>query len=98
MDALVEESSGSTILMVLVILLVVWVIVFFVCRELICWYYKINKMKNTLREIQDNQCAIFEQQEKTNQLLQEIKDKLPNPQKTPAKEESKTDNEKYMPQ
>lgn len=55
-------------------------------------------MKNTLREIQDNQCAIFEQQEKTNQLLQEIKDKLPNPQKTPAIKESKTDNEKYMPQ
>lgn len=40
------EELGS-VLMVLLIL----VIIFIVCRELFCWYYKINKMVSNQEEI-----------------------------------------------
>lgn len=40
-------NGFGTILMVLIIC----IIVFIICRELICWYYKINKMVSNQDEI-----------------------------------------------
>lgn len=35
----------------LLIIILVLVIIFFICRELICWYYKINKMVSNQEEM-----------------------------------------------
>lgn len=45
-------SSGSSGSMVgtLIIILIVLIIIFFICRELICWYYKINRMVELMEE------------------------------------------------
>ena len=40
------EGGGRLLIIILVL-----VIVFFICRELICWYYKINKMVSNQEEI-----------------------------------------------
>lgn len=43
-----DSGDGfGTILMILLIC----IIVFIICRELICWYYKINKMVSNQEEI-----------------------------------------------
>lgn len=41
------DEGGGKLLMVVIAL----IIIFFVCRELICWYYKINKMVSNQEEI-----------------------------------------------
>lgn len=41
------DEGGGKFLMVVIAL----IIIFFVCRELICWYYKINKMVSNQEEI-----------------------------------------------
>lgn len=44
----IDSGNGfMTILMVILILL----LIFIVCRELVCWYYKINKMVSNQEEI-----------------------------------------------
>ena len=45
-------SSGSSGSMVgtLIIILIVLIIIFFICRELICWYYKINRIVELMEE------------------------------------------------
>jgi hypothetical protein len=41
-----DEGGGRFLIIILVL-----VIIFFICRELICWYYKINKMVSNQEEI-----------------------------------------------
>jgi hypothetical protein len=38
----------------LITILVVALIIFLVCRELVCWYFKINKTVELLEEIRDS--------------------------------------------
>lgn len=57
-------DSGS-IFGPLIITLIVLIIIFLICRELICWYYKINEMIN----IQNQQNSIL------NDILTQLKSK-----------------------
>lgn len=50
-------NHSSTIIILLSLL---FIVLFFLCRELICWYYKINERNNLLREIADNQKKTYE--------------------------------------
>jgi hypothetical protein len=38
----------------LITVLVIALIIFLVCRELVCWYFKINKTVELLEEIRDS--------------------------------------------
>ncbi len=42
--------SGSDLFYVS-IFLIVWIVIFLVCREIVCWYFKINVRVELLREI-----------------------------------------------
>lgn len=42
-----SDNGFSSVL----IILVICVVIFIICRELICWYYKINKMVSNQEEI-----------------------------------------------
>ncbi|MGH6668637.1 hypothetical protein R3O55_012740 [Bacteroides hominis] len=44
------DSSSNGFGSVLIVLLIC-IIIFIVCRELLCWYYKINKMVSNQEEI-----------------------------------------------
>jgi hypothetical protein len=44
------SSSGNGIMSLLVLLLVC-ILIFLVCREIVCWYWKINKMVSNQEEI-----------------------------------------------
>ena len=41
------DEGGGRLLMIVI----AFIIIFFICRELICWYYKINKMVSNQEEI-----------------------------------------------
>lgn len=41
-------------LVTLIIALVIALIVFLFCREIVCWYFKINKTVELLEEIRDS--------------------------------------------
>lgn len=43
--------SNSDFIWNLFIIVFVLVVVFLVCREIVCWYYKINKMVSNQEEI-----------------------------------------------
>lgn len=69
-------SDGSGPIAGLIITLLVFLLVFLVCRELVCWYWKINEaikqrddMAKTLKEMK----ALMESQSITNaKILLEI--------------------------
>ena len=47
------QRDTSVDLMAFIAVLVVFAVIFFICRELFCWYYKINKgIKNQERIIE----------------------------------------------
>lgn len=37
----------------LLILLAVQIVIFIVCREIVCWYFKINQRLNVMKDIRD---------------------------------------------
>lgn len=40
-------------LMDLIVILVVWLVVLLICREIVCWYWKMNETVKVLKEIRD---------------------------------------------
>ena len=66
----------------LLIIILVLVIIFFICRELICWYYKINKMVSNKETIQKLVCSIIgvgvsSNEDAQNESVSRIKFSLP---------------------
>jgi len=59
------EDPNSTLIPALVVFLVL----FAICREIVCWYWKINDRNNSLKQMK-NSAKI------TNELLSDIKDLL----------------------
>ena len=43
-------TLGQTLVSVLIVLLVI-VAFFFICREIVCWYWKVNKIVSLLEDI-----------------------------------------------
>ncbi len=50
-------NSGD-IMQVILVVTIVWILLFLICREIICWYHKIN--------------ARLDQQRQTNVLLEKL--------------------------
>lgn len=46
--------------------IVVLILIFYLCRELNCWYFKINDRKNQMDKIIENQEEIIELLKKSN--------------------------------
>lgn len=49
-SSMIGSSSDDAILK-LIVSLVVAVVIFFIIRELVCWYWKLNEIVNNLKEI-----------------------------------------------
>ena len=49
-----------------ILAIVVLILIFFLCRELNCWYFKINDRKNQMDKIIENQEEIIELLKKSN--------------------------------
>lgn len=61
----------------ILIVVLVAIIIFFVCRELFCWYWKINEIRDLLQSINSSQgCQRFSEEKITEliNLLKEIKE------------------------
>jgi len=59
------EDPNSTLIPALVVFLVL----FAICREIVCWYWKINERTDHLKQMKKSA-------KRTNELLMEIKDLL----------------------
>lgn len=46
-----ETPSTAGILVSLLIFLAVGIVIFLICREIVCWYWKINRMVDNQEEI-----------------------------------------------
>lgn len=49
-----------------ILAIVALILIFFLCRELNCWYFKINDRKNQMDKIIENQEEIIELLKKNN--------------------------------
>ena len=58
------------------VLLIITIIIFLICREIVCWYWKINKSIG-------NQEKIIEQQNKVIDLLQQLVKQSKEPKSKP---------------
>ena len=57
----------------ILIVVLVAIIIFFVCRELFCWYWKINEIRDLLKSINSSQgCQRFSE-EKFTELINLLK-------------------------
>ena len=72
------EIIGS--LVGLIVILLVLIGIFFLCRELLCWYWKINRMIEIVDGIGTGITGIWKKLEETNQILRQIKDTASVPQ------------------
>lgn len=45
------QAAGGSSSNSIILVIIVAVVIFIACRELICWYYKINKMVSNQEEI-----------------------------------------------
>lgn len=45
-----NSSDTASIIGTFIIILIVLIIIFLICRELICWYYKINRIVELMEE------------------------------------------------
>lgn len=59
------------------LLLTITIAVFFLCREIMCWYWKIN-------EHLDNQKKIIEKLDKLDQVISELNEIKRNTKKNPS--------------
>lgn len=48
-----DNSFAGNLVGTLVIFLIICFIIFLICREIVCWYFKINQMVGLLKEIRD---------------------------------------------
>lgn len=70
------DSPGSVALAVFVFTLV-WVVIFLVCREIVCWYFKINRLLKSVEQIErigEGINANGKQLETISTLLREVKE------------------------
>lgn len=47
------EAQGQINWDVVLIAIGVWIVLFFLCRETVCWYFKINKITSQLEDIKN---------------------------------------------
>lgn len=64
-------TDSSNLIMVLIVLVGV-IAVFLVCREAVCWYWKINKRLAMLERLVDQQSTLASLQASTNDKLDAV--------------------------
>ena len=53
-----NEATGLISIMILLAIISVIIVIFLVCREIVCWYWKINTIATLLEEIRNKLSVI----------------------------------------